>query len=204
MIQKNLDIPSSCRLRVFVHGPLEVWKREASGAWKLVDKDAWGKGRPVRSVFKRLLVAPGRRLSRGSIQDDLWPDTENFELADKNVYNAINQIRRVTGKALVRIFETIYEIADQSVIWVDRDACEALLKEAENRGYRSIEALPLLEQALEYLECGELLEGESGTWCMDCGKRVKTCSGNAGCGWRRAMKCRGNFGKRESSTGLWF
>ncbi len=171
VIQKDLDIPSSCPLRVFVHGPLEVWKREASGTWKLVGKDAWGKGRPVRSVFKRLLVAPGRRLSRGSIQDDLWPDTENFELADKNIYNAINQIRRVTGKALVRTFETIYEVADQSSIWVDRDACEALLKEAENWGYTSKEALPLLEQALAYLERGELLEGESGTWVYGLGKK---------------------------------
>jgi DNA-binding SARP family transcriptional activator len=162
--QKDLDIPASCCLRVFVYGPLEVWEREASGTWKQVNKDAWGKGRPVRSVFKRLLVAPGRRLSRGAIQDDLWPDAENFELADKNVYNAINQIRRVTGKDLVRTFETIYEMANQSVIWVDRDACEALLKEAENWGCTSREALPLLEQALMYLERGELLEGESGSW----------------------------------------
>lgn len=162
--QKDGDLPSSCRLRVFVYGPLEVWKRDASDTWKLVGKDAWGKGRPARSVFKRLLVAPARRLSRGSIQDDLWPTTENFELADKNVYNAINQIRRVTGKALVRTLETIYEVADQSLIWVDRDACEALLKEAENWGYMSKEAPPLLEQALAYLERGELLEGESGTW----------------------------------------
>jgi DNA-binding SARP family transcriptional activator len=162
--QNDLDIPSSCRLRVFLHGPLEVWKREDSGVWKLVDKDAWGKGRPARSVFKRLLVANARRLSRGSLQDDLWPDTENFELADKNVYNAINQIRRVIGKNLVRTVETIYEVADQSLIWVDRDACEALLKEAEDRGYTSIQVLPLLEQALEYLGRGELLEGESGTW----------------------------------------
>ena len=164
MIQKYLDIPSSCRFRVFVHGPLEVWKREASGTWKLVGKDAWGKGRPVRSVFKRLLVAPGRRLSRCAVQDDLWPDIENFELADKNVYNAINQIRRVTGKALVKTVETSYEVADQSLIWVDRDACETLLKEAENQGCTSKEALLLLEQALTYLERGELLEGESGTW----------------------------------------
>lgn len=76
----------------------------------------------------------------------------------------MNQIRQVTGKTLVRTYETIYEVADQSVIWVDRDACETLLKEAENWGYTSIQALPLLERALAYLERGELLEGESGTW----------------------------------------
>ncbi len=154
----------SCRYRIYLHGPLEVWKREVSGTWKLVEKEAWGKGRVARSVFKRLLAAPGRRLSRGAVQDDLWPDTENFELADKNVYNAINQIRQVIGKTLVRTMETSYEIADQSLIWIDVDACEQLLKEAENLGYASSHALPLLEQTLSYLERGELLEGEDGTW----------------------------------------
>jgi DNA-binding SARP family transcriptional activator len=163
-MQLEQDIPPSCRLRVFLHGPLELWKREASGAWKLVEKDAWGKGRAARSVFKRLLVSPGRRLSRSAIQDDIWPDVENFELADKNTYNAINQIRRVIGSTLVRTIEATYEIADQSLVWTDSDACEALLKEAENRGYTSIQALPLLERALGYLERGELLEGESGAW----------------------------------------
>ncbi len=158
------DIPPSCDLRVFLYGPLEVWKRTADGIWKPVEKEAWGKGRAARSVFKRLLVSPGRRLSRGAIQDDLWPDTEHFELADKNVYNAINQIRQVIGKTLVRTVEASYEIADQSLVWVDCDACEMLLKEAENLGYASIQALPLLEQALGFLERGELLEGENGIW----------------------------------------
>src|SRR6266704_1092708 len=46
-IQVEQDIPSSCRLRVCLHGPLEVWKRTADGAWKPVEKEAWGKGRPA-------------------------------------------------------------------------------------------------------------------------------------------------------------
>lgn len=40
VIQKDLDIPSSCRLRVYLHGPLEVWKRDGASPWKLVGKDA--------------------------------------------------------------------------------------------------------------------------------------------------------------------
>jgi DNA-binding SARP family transcriptional activator len=164
MMRLEQDIPPSCGLCVFLYGPLEVWKRTGDGTWKPVEKEVWGKGRVARSVFKRLLVSPGRRLSRGALQDDLWPDSEHFELADKNVYNAINQIRQVIGKTLVRTVETSYEIAHQSLVWVDCDACEMLLKEAENLGYASIQALPLLEQALEYLERGELLEGESGIW----------------------------------------
>jgi DNA-binding SARP family transcriptional activator len=143
---------------------LEVWKRETSGTWKLVEKAAWGKGRPARSVFKRLLAAPGRRLSRGTIQDDLWPDSENFELADKNIYNAISVLHRVVGKQLVKTCEAAYELAGQDLIWTDSDACEELLKAAENQGCTSIRAHPLLEQALGYLERGEFLEGESGVW----------------------------------------
>ncbi|HEU5230706.1 MAG TPA: BTAD domain-containing putative transcriptional regulator [Ktedonobacteraceae bacterium] len=163
-MQFEEDIPPSCQLRVCLHGPLDVWKRQSDGTWHLVEKETWGKGRMARAVFKRLLTAPGRRLSRGTIQDDLWPDSDNFELADKTVYNAINQIRHVVGKTLLRTIEASYELADQSLIWLDSDACDILLKEAENRGHTSMQALPLLERALGYLERGELLEGESGTW----------------------------------------
>lgn len=172
VIRQYLAIPPICRLRVFLHGPLEVWKRVDADVWQPVSRDAWGQGRPARSVFKCLLVAPRRRLSRSSIQDDLWPETDDFELADRTIYNAINQIRRVTGKMLVKTFEAAYEIADQSLIWVDYDACKVLLREAENQGCTSREALPLLEQALAYLERGELLEGESGTWAY--GPRKKS------------------------------
>jgi DNA-binding SARP family transcriptional activator len=167
------DIPPSCGLRVFLYGPLEVCKRTADGTWKPVEKKVWGKGRVARSAFKRLLVAPGRRLSRVALQDDLWPDTENFELADKNVYNAINRIRQVIGKTLVTTRETSYEIVDQSQIWIDCDACEALLKEAENQEPTSPQTLPLLERALTLLERGELLEGEDGQWCYAFRKRAE-------------------------------
>ncbi|MDQ2904327.1 MAG: hypothetical protein M3Y81_12310 [Chloroflexota bacterium] len=163
-MQLQQDIPASCRLWVFVHGPLAVWRRSAEDAWEPVEKEVWGKGRPARSVFKRLLAAPGRRLSRGTLQEDIWPDMQDFELADKSLYNAINQIRQALGKPLLKTIESIYEIVDQSQVWVDCDAAEALLKEAENLGHSSIQALPSLEQALSYLERGELFEGESGTW----------------------------------------
>src|SRR5690242_5911824 len=61
------NIPTSVLVRVYVLGPLEVWKRETSGTWKRVEKGEWGKGKPARSVFKRLLAASGRRLSRSKI-----------------------------------------------------------------------------------------------------------------------------------------
>jgi DNA-binding SARP family transcriptional activator len=169
-MQLEQDISLSCRFRVCLHGLLEVWKRNADGTWELVEKEEWGKGRPTRSVFKRLLAQPARRLSRGRLQEDIWPAID-FELADKYLYNAMSVIRGVIGKDLVKTWESVYELADQSLIWVDIDACEMLLKTAEDLGCTSVQALLLLEQALSYLERGDFLEGESGVWCYGLRKK---------------------------------
>jgi DNA-binding SARP family transcriptional activator len=154
VIQVEQDIPASVLVRVHVLGPLEVSKRDQSGTWKLVPKDTWKNSKPARSILKRLLVQPGRRLSREQLADDVWSESG----AEPDVYNAISLVRGVIGKSLV---------------WTDLDASEALLKEAENRGHRSIVAFPLLEQALTLLERGELLEGEYGTWCHAFRKRAE-------------------------------
>jgi DNA-binding SARP family transcriptional activator len=172
-MQLGQDIPASVQVCVYLLGPLELAKRDSSGTWKLVSKDKWKNSKPARSVFKRLLVQPGRRLSRGSIEEDLWSETENFELATKSVYNAISLIRAIIGKPLLTCWEATYELADQTLLWTDLDACALLLTEAENHGPRSLEALPLLERALSLLERGELLEGEDGQWCYGFRKRAE-------------------------------
>lgn len=164
-MQVELDIPASAQVRVYVLGPLELWKKDASGAWKQVPKSQWKNNRPARSVFKRLLVQPGRRLTRGTIEDDIWAEAENLEAVPKQVYNAISLIRGIIGKSLVTCWEATYALADQSLIWTDLDACSALLKEAENRGAGSLQAIPLLEQAVALLDRGALLEGEEDRWC---------------------------------------
>jgi DNA-binding SARP family transcriptional activator len=172
-MQLEQNIPASVLVRVYLLGPLEIWKRDPTGTWEFVAKEAWKKCRPARSVFKRLLVQPGRRLSRGSIEDDLWSETDNFELATKNVYNAISLIRGIIGNSLVKCWEATYEIAGQTLIWTDIHACEALLKEAENQGQKSTQALLFLEQVLTLLERGELLEAEDGQWCYAFRKRAE-------------------------------
>jgi DNA-binding SARP family transcriptional activator len=173
VMQVEQDIPASALVRVSILGPLEISKRDPSGTWKLVPKEQWKNSKPARSVFKRLLVQPGRRLSRTTIEDDLWSETDNFEYADRNVYDAISLIRRVIGKPLVTLWGQAYEVADQTLVWTDLDACDILLKEAENLGHVTREALPLLERALILLERGELLEGEDGKWCYAFRKRAE-------------------------------
>lgn len=172
-MQLEEDVPASAQVRVYILGPLEIWKRDSSGAWKLIPKDKWKNSKPARAVFKRLLVQPGRRLARGTIEDDIWSEADNFELTTKNVYNAISLIRGIIGKPLVTCWEAAYELAGQALLWTDLDACSVLLKEAENRGQGSIQAIPLLEQAVALLERGELLEGEDGKWCYAFRKRAE-------------------------------
>jgi hypothetical protein len=68
-MQVEQDIPASVVVRVYVLGPLEIWKKDSSGTWKRVSKDQWKNSKPARAVFKRLLVQPGRRLARSTIED---------------------------------------------------------------------------------------------------------------------------------------
>ncbi|HEU5382432.1 MAG TPA: BTAD domain-containing putative transcriptional regulator [Ktedonobacteraceae bacterium] len=168
-MQVEKDIPASVVVRVYLLGPLEIWKKDPSGTWKLVPKDPWRKSRPARSTLKRLLVQPGRRLSREQLVDDVWPESTT----EPDVYNAISLIRGVIGKPLVKLWSSAYEVAGQALVWTDLDAAGALLKEVENRGPQSALAFPLLEQALSLLERGELVEGEEGTWCYAFRKRTE-------------------------------
>lgn len=164
------DIPDSVLVRVYVLGPLEISKRDQSGAWKLVTQEKWKNSRPARSVLKRLLVQPGRRLPREQLADDVWSESI-AEPTGTTVYSAISLIRGIIGKSLVKLRGSAYEIAGQKLVWTDIDAAESLLKAAENQGHSSPTTLAWLEQALVYLERGELLEGEYGRWCYAFQKR---------------------------------
>jgi DNA-binding SARP family transcriptional activator len=161
MMQSEQTLPASCRLRVLLHGPLQVSERLADGSWRPV---AWGQSRIARTVFRRLLTAPGRRLSRGQLADDLWPESD-FEAADTSLQGAISLIRSAIGKDLVLTWDGGYEIAGQTRVWMDLDAAETLLKATENEGSTSLAVLPWLEEALSYLERGVYLAEETSVWC---------------------------------------
>lgn len=166
-MQLESVLPASCRLRVLLHGPLLVSKRVSDGSWIPV---TWGQSRIARSVFRRLLAAPGRHLSRGQLADDLWPESD-FEAADSSLQTAISLLRSAIGKDLVTTWDGGYEVAGQTLVWVDLDAAETLLKAVENQGPTALVALPSLEEALLYLERGVYLEEESGAWCYQFRKK---------------------------------
>src|SRR5258708_26798919 len=119
-----------CLIRVYLLGTLEIARREASGNWQTIPKSKWGKhGKAGRRILGRLLAAPGRRLGQGRLLDDLWPDTDSKGSLD----NGLTAIRAVIGKDLIETLETLYQVTDQSLVWVDVDACTVLLRKAENQ-----------------------------------------------------------------------
>lgn len=153
-------ISPSCRMRVYLLGPLEVARR-TSHSWQVVSKDEWGKYRKAgRRILGRLLAAPGRRAGQGRLLDDLWPENDS----QGNLNNGLTAIRNVIGEDLITTIDVFYEVAGQDLVWVDLDACKMLLRTAENQGCTTAQAMPFLEEALSYLERGECFEGEEGQW----------------------------------------
>lgn len=151
-------------IHVSLFGPLALERGdEATGGWQPVPRRAWGQGSPPRSVFKRLLTAPGRRLSRASLQEDLWPSASQ-DLADRYTNNALTVIRQVIGPELIETIGSLCQLAGQEVIWTDLDACRDLVRQAERLGTASQVALGLLEDAHRLLSRGVCLEDEAERW----------------------------------------
>ncbi len=151
-------------VRVWLLGPFQVDVRCDDGTWETIHTWDRGYGRPL---LKRLVCAPGRRLERGMILDDLWPDPASPDSIERYLNDAAYQLRKLLREPTLlktRDHASTYQLADQSLLWVDADACEDLLKEAEHVWRTSAAALPLLEQASAYHDRGDFLEGVSGTW----------------------------------------
>jgi DNA-binding SARP family transcriptional activator len=155
------ELPPTCDVCVLLCGPLAVWRREADGSWHLLKRSVWNDGQSARTLLIRLLLAPQRRLNRSQIADDLWPESSATE---RLLYKGAHWLRHVIGRDLLHTWTGSYELAGQDRLWSDWEACRQGLREAEQRGATSAEAVPILEKVLRLLERGELLEEEAGTW----------------------------------------
>lgn len=150
------DLSSSCQFRLFLLGSLEVHRRDSSGRWQPISREEWSKLRKAtRAVLRRLAAAPGRRLSRGRLLDDLWPGQPD-EQAEAALANALSSLRGLLGgKEVLDQADSFYMLPAQHVFWIDVDA----LEDALNQGTQAA-----LEDALSLLERGQYLEGETGRW----------------------------------------
>ncbi len=193
------EMTSSPLVRVWLFGPFLAQYRDQDGSWKAIAKAAWEKGY-CRSLLRRLLCARGRRAARSILLDDLWPDPSEPARADQYLSDAVCTLRKVLPIPRVLPREgmgTSYALPDQSVLWTDSDAFQALLKEAEQLGRTSAPALPLLEQASIYMQRGEFLEGQSGLWCYSRRATIERMQYNCALWLAQAYEQQGMPGQAE-------
>jgi predicted ATPase/DNA-binding SARP family transcriptional activator len=140
-------------LRVYLLGQFRVERRTEHG-WHVIDHHTWQRRR-ARSLLGCLLTSPGRRVGREQAMDLLWPDLE-ADISTNRLNGAVHELRQLLEPALrrpaasrmLRLEHDILELADNSLIWVDVDALEAMLKEAEQLApAHPLQAEHLLEEA---------------------------------------------------------
>jgi DNA-binding SARP family transcriptional activator len=132
----------------------------------------------------------------------LWPELD-VEAGDTYLSNAAYKLRCVFHQhaTLLTTFgdhrDSGYQLAEQSLLWVDADACETLLAEAERVGRLSVEAVSLLEEALHYFERGAFLHTEEGLWCYSRRARLEQLSYRCRIWLAEAYEQQGKVGPAE-------
>ncbi len=150
-------------LRVYLLGQFRV-ERKLKHEWKAVDKRIW-QHRRARALLSCLLSTPGRRLGREQVMEQLWPDLD-IAVASNRLNGAVHELRQIlepdlarpANSRMLRLERDILELADNTAIWVDVEAFENLLKEADaiDSSLYPEQVERLLEEA-ESLYCGDYL-----------------------------------------------
>ena len=158
-------------LRVYLLGQFRV-ERKVKNEWKAVDNRIWQRRR-ARSLLGCLLSTPGRRLGREQVMEQLWPDLD-IDVASNRLNGAVHELRQIlepdiarpATSRMLRLERDILELADTTTIWVDVEAFETLLKEADNLDINTYpeQVEHLLEQAEAFYSGGYLLEELYSEW----------------------------------------
>ena len=156
---------TSPTLRVYLLGQFRV-ERKVKNEWKAVDNRIWQRRR-ARSLLGCLLSTPNRRLGREQVMEQLWPDLD-IDVASNRLNGAVHELRQILEPDLarpatshmLRLERDILELADATIIWVDVDAFENLLKEAD-----TLDTTTQLEQIERLLEEAESLY--SGSYLLE-------------------------------------
>ncbi len=126
---------ASAMVRLYVLGQFTL-ERHNGQRWQAV-ADASMQHQRVRSLLTCLISSPGRKLGREQVIELLWPDLD-FDTASHRLDKAVYSLRQLfdparsrsdTNSLLLTEHATI-QLADQSQVWVDADAFEALLARA--------------------------------------------------------------------------
>jgi len=170
--------------RVFTCGTFLV-ERWGGAAWQPVRLGEWGGSQDPRRLLKRLVCSPERHTRRGTLLEDLWPDSDPKE-SGGYLNDAAYKLRAVLRPSKGK--ETLLTTADdassfrlpgQDCVWIDADAALVLLEQAEAVKDAESDPLPLVDQAAALLARGEFLEEEEGLWAY--GRRTTIERAQRGC-----------------------
>ncbi len=160
--------PPTPTLRIYLLGQFRI-ERKSDGEWHALDSRTWHRRR-ARALLGCLLSNTGRRLGREQIMEMLWPDLD-IDLAANRLNGAVHELRQIlepdiarpAASRLLRLERDILELADGSQIWVDTEAFDTLLKQADTATAIG-QTERLLEEAAALYRGNYLLEELYSEW----------------------------------------
>ncbi len=131
-----LHLPSQV-LRIYVLGQFRV-DRKQDNIWSPVVNRTWHRRR-ARALLGCLLSSAGRRQGREQVMEDLWPNLD-METAANRLNGAVHELRQIlepelarpSASSMLRLERDVLVLADRTSLWVDADAFESLLYEANH------------------------------------------------------------------------
>ncbi|MFL5665007.1 MAG: DUF6788 family protein [Ktedonobacteraceae bacterium] len=155
-------------LRVYLLGQFYV-EYKSGNEWRGVDPQVW-QHRRVRSLLGCLLSSANRRLSKEQVMKLLWPDLDR-DIAANRLNGVVHELRHILepgiarpgASRMLRLEGDMLELANSSHIWVDAEAFEQLLHEA-NATTDAEQAEHLLEEADALYKSSYLLEELYSEW----------------------------------------
>jgi len=156
-------------VRLYVLGQFRLEYRNEQQQWQPVTDTSLQHQR-VRALLHCLVSSPGRKLGREQAIEMLWPELD-FETATNRLDKAVYNLRRLfepgrsrpaTSNLLLTEHATLM-LADQSQLWADADAFEALLSQARTSSDPG-QTEQLLEEAMLLYGGDYLPEERDITW----------------------------------------
>jgi DNA-binding SARP family transcriptional activator len=127
--------------------------------------DRW-RLRKAKTLVKLLALAPGHRLHRDVVVDQLWPDTEPDSAAN-NLHQIVHNIRRMIGPISIVLNDDLVRLGPTGGLSVDVDVFEEAAAAARRTG-----DITALNHALQ-LWTGPLLpEDQYADWAMEHRERL--------------------------------
>ena len=137
-------------VRLYVLGQSRLEYRTRRQHWRSIPDASIEQ--QILPLLHLLISSPGRRASREQAIETLWPDLD-VETADHHLNRAVHSLRYLfdadqpVNSSLLLTEQQTLQLTDQSQVWIDADAFEALLSQAR-ASTNPDQAEQLLEEAL--------------------------------------------------------